>query len=161
MTLHETSKHQANAVDRREVDERGFSLVEVVIAMVVFLIAMLGIFVAFTFATSYNAGNTSRAQALAVLQQEVENMRAAKFTPVVTDASLTGGVKGTKNVTTTDGLKFIVNVTVDDDPFTAGTQINAATTLKEISVTVALDRPTPGWQTSVPATVVLRRVMSN
>lgn len=141
--------------------ERGFSLVEVVIAIVVFLVVMLGIFVAFTFAVSYNAGNNSRAQALAVLQQEVENMRAAKFTPIVTDAALSGGVKATKNVTSADGLKFIVNVSVDDDPFTAGIQTNAAATLKEISVTVALDRPTPGWQTSVPATVVLRRVMAN
>lgn len=142
-------------------DEKGFSLVEVVIAMVVFLVAMLGIFVAFTFATSYNAGNNSRAQALAVLQQEVENMRAAKFTPIVTDTALAGGVKATKNVSSADGLKFIVNVTVDDDPFTSGIQINSAATLKEVSVTVALDRPTPGWQTSVPATVVLRRVMAN
>lgn len=141
--------------------EKGFSLIEVVVAMVVFLIAMLGIFVAFTFAVSYNAGNTSRAQALAVLQQQVENIRAAKFTPVVTDTILAGGVKATQNVTTSDGLKFIVDVTVDDDPFTAGVQASTAATLKEISVTVALDRPTPGWQTSVPATVVLRRVMAN
>lgn len=141
--------------------ERGFSLVEVIVAMVIFLIVMLGIFVAFTFAVSFNAGNSSRAQALAVLQQEVENMRAAKFTPVITDSVVTGGVKAARTVTSGDGLRFIVNVTVDDDPFTAGVQVNSAATLKEISVTVSLDRPTPGWQVSVPATVVLRRVMAN
>lgn len=158
MPLHSLNNPESSVT---AVDERGFSLIEVVVAMVVFLIAMLGIFVAFTFAVSFNAGNVSRAQALAVLQQQVENMRAAKFTPIVTDASLTGGVKASQTVVSSDGLRFVVNTTVDDDPFTSGVQINSASTLKEISVTVGLDRPTPGWQTSVPATVVLRRVMAN
>jgi prepilin-type N-terminal cleavage/methylation domain-containing protein len=139
----------------------GFSLIEVLVAMVVFMVAMLGIFVAFTFAISYNAGNNSRAHALAILQQEVEVVRAAKFTPNIVDAIVTGGVKATRTVTSADGNRYLVNITVDDNPSTAGVQINTASTLKEISVTVSLARPTPGWQTYVPATVILRRVISN
>ncbi len=128
----------------------------------------------FTYAISYNAGNNSRAQALAVLQREVELMRSAKFTPNVTDGytpavpddgrrDLYGGIKTTRATTSTDGNRFIVDVSVDNDPLTDGIQTTneSITTIKEITVTVKLANPTPGWQTSVPATVVLRRVRSN
>lgn len=141
--------------------ESGFSLVEVVIAMLVFLVAMLGIFVTFVYAINYNSGNNSRAQALAVLQKEVENIRSAKYTPTVLDPTLAGGVKAQKTVTSANLNTFVVQITVDDDPFTPGVQIDTTQTIKEISVTVKLDRPTPGWQTSIPATVVLRRSRSN
>lgn len=141
--------------------EAGFSLIEATIAMVVFLIAVLGVFISFTFAINYNAGNNSRAQALAVLQQKVEQMRSAKFTPTVTDTGLTGGVKDPEIIVAPNGDRFRINVTVDDDPFTAGVQVDSTRLLKEVQVTVALDSPTPGWQTSVPATIVLRRVRGN
>jgi prepilin-type N-terminal cleavage/methylation domain-containing protein len=71
--------------------EAGFSLIEVAVAMVVILIALLGVFFTLTYAITYNAGNNSRAQALAVLQEEVERLRALKFTPYFTDADLRGG----------------------------------------------------------------------
>lgn len=154
--------------------ECGFTLVEVTIALVVFLVALLGVFVTFTYAISYNAGNNSRAQALSVLQREVELMRSAKFTPVPggTDSQaptsstddrrdITGGIKAARTVTSGDGNRFIVVVKVDDDPFTDGIQTDSTKTIKEITVTVTLDSPTPGWQTSIPATVILRRVRGN
>ena len=153
----------APTVNRREAKsgEAGFSLIEVTVAMVIFLIAMLGIFVTFTYAINYNAGNSSRAQALAILQQTVEKMRSAKFVPNGTDSALTGGVKAAQTVTSSDGNRFSVQVTVDDDPFTPGVQVQDSKSIKEVTVTVSLERPTPGWQTSVPATVVLRRVRGN
>lgn len=141
--------------------QKGFSLVEVTIAMVIFLIALLGVFVTFTYAINYNAGNNSRAQALAVLQQEVELLRTAKFTSGSTDASLSGGTKTRRIVTSADGGKFRVDIKVDDDPNVNDIQIDSTKTIKEITVEVALDNPTPGWQTSLPAVVVLRRVRGN
>ena len=69
--------------------------------------------------------------------------------------------KRQKNRIGVDGNKYKVEIKVDDDPFTGGVQINSAKTLKEVSVTVTLDRPTPGWQTAVPVTAILRRVRSN
>jgi prepilin-type N-terminal cleavage/methylation domain-containing protein len=141
--------------------QSGFSLVEVTVAMVILLIAILGVFISFAFAVNYNSGNTSRAQALAILQQKVEKLRSAKFVPTATDAALTGGTKTPEPYTTTDGNKFKIQVVVDDDPFTAGIQTDATKRLKEVSVTVTLERPTPGWQTAVPATIVLRRVRGN
>jgi prepilin-type N-terminal cleavage/methylation domain-containing protein len=142
--------------------QAGFSLVEVSIAMVVFLIAVLGVFISFAYAVNYNAGNSSRAQALALLQQKVEELRSKKFVPTSTDSSLTGGTKTPEIVTAADGNKYRLQVVIDNDPFTAGVQTSETNVkLKEISVTVSLERPTPGWQTSVPSTVILRRVRGN
>lgn len=132
-------------------EEKGFSLVEVVVAMTILLIVLLGVFATFTYAVNYNAGNNARSQALAVLQQEVELMRSAKFTPTITDPTLKAEIKLPKPAESADGNKFIVQIQV----------VDISSTIKEITVTVTLDRPTPGWQTSVPATVILRRVRSN
>jgi hypothetical protein len=115
----------------------------------------------FAYAVSYNSGNTSRAQALAILQQKVEEMRSKRFVPTTTDSDLVGGVKDPQIVTGSDNNKYRVQITVDDDPFTPDTQIDATTKFKEVNVTVSLERPTPGWQTSVPATIILRRVRGN
>lgn len=150
-------------VQKKKGEEAGFSLVEVIIALVILLIALLGVFVSFTYSVSYNAGNSSRAQALAVLQQEVENLRSAKFTPDFTDPSLEGGEKAARVVTLLNGNKFRIKNIVDNDPSTP-TVIDGEsvkTSIKQISVTVTLDTPTPGWQTSVPATVILQRVRGN
>ncbi|MDQ3322791.1 MAG: type II secretion system GspH family protein [Acidobacteriota bacterium] len=151
--------------DNNRFGQKGFTLIEVTIAMVIFLIALLGVFVTFTYAVNYNAGNNSRAQALAVLQQQVELLRSAKFVPdsTKTDAILKGGKKPEQFVTSADKSRFRVQISVDNDPTTPDVEsTNEDTTrLKEISVTVTLDNPTPGWQTSLPATVVLRRVRAN
>src|SRR2546423_391790 len=110
--------------------------------MVIILIALLGVAFSFTYAINYNAGNQSRAQALALLQQEVEKMRAAKFTPLVTDPSLTGGPKAPRSVVSPTGTHFTVQVTVDNDPFAGGVQDDTAVpnpTLKEIVITTRLE----------------------
>lgn len=141
--------------------QKGFSLVEVITAMVVFLVVMLGLVNVFTYAVNYNVGNNARSQALAVMQQEVELYRSAKFTPHITDPKLTGGTKTPYPVNSADGNRFRIQTVVDDDPSTVAVDVNNLTTLKEITVTVTLENPTPGWQTAVPAKVVLRRARSN
>lgn len=144
--------------------EEGFTLIEAACALVIILIALLGVVFAFTYSVTYNAGNNSRSQALAVLQQEVEQLRAAKFTPSVTDSVLTGGTKTPKIVSSPSGAQFRIEVFVDNDPFASGIQDDAAVgspTLKEITVTATLTNPSPGWQMAVPATIILRRVRAN
>ena len=141
--------------------ESGFSLVEAVIALVVFLILVLGIFAVLVYAVNYNMANNTRSKALAVLQQESENLRSAKFSSTTIDTGLLGGVKTPKTVITDQGERFLVEVTVDDDPFSDGVQVDNGRTLKEIDLTVTPLNPTPGWQTAVPATLVIRRVRAN
>lgn len=155
--------------------QSGFTLIETMVALVIVLVALLGVFYSFTYAILYNAGNATRTQCLATMQQEVELIRAAKFTPTQTDNSaptstacrtdglrdLTGGVKTPCRVQAPNGGDFRVETTVDDDPFTTGVQVDPTTTMKEITITVRLDSPSPGWQTAVPATVILRRTRGN
>src|SRR5580765_7337459 len=69
----------------------GFSIVETVVAMVIIMIAMLGALQAINYSVIYNAGNATRAQNLAILQQEVERLRAAKFTPAGVDSAAPSG----------------------------------------------------------------------
>ncbi len=149
------------SVEGHSASESGFTLIEVAIAMLILLIALLGVSVVFAYAVSFNSGNNNRATALVILQQEVENIRSAKFTPQVMDSSLAGGSHATRTIITPDGGSFSFNVTIDDDPFTTGTQIDNTKSIKEITATVSLNRPTAGWQTSLPTTVVLRRVRGN
>jgi prepilin-type N-terminal cleavage/methylation domain-containing protein len=146
--------------------QSGFTLIEVAVAMVIILVALLGVVFTFTYAITYNMGNNSRSQALAVLQQEAERIRAAKFTPTTTDAILLGGSQPTRDVTNATGTHFSVNIDVDNDPSTAaiddGSSVpDASCTYKEITLTVTLASPSPGWQTAVPSRVVIRRTRGN
>lgn len=145
--------------------EAGFSLVEVIFALVILLVALLGVFVTFTYSINYNAGNSSRSQALAILQQEIELMRSRKFTsaPNGTDPALYGVDNYQKTATSLNGNKFKVTTSIDNNPLTPAIDVdeNLKPTIKQITITVTLDSPTPGWQTSLPATVVLQRVRGN
>jgi len=144
-------------------DERGLSLFEVVIALVILMVAVMGVFAAFTWSTIYNTGNSKRSQALSVLQTEVETLRSVKFNPppAVIDATLAGGVKADKTVVAVDGTRYLVQTTVDDDPFTAGVQTDAAKTLKEISIIVTRFVSSNTWVTANATSAVYRRVRSN
>jgi len=144
-------------------DERGLSLFEVVVALVVLMIAVMGVFAAFTWSTIYNTGNSKRSQALSVMQSEVELLRSVKFNPppAVIDATLAGGVKADKTVVAVDGTRYLVQTTIDDDPFTPGTQVDAAKTLKQITLTVTPFGANNTWVTANQTRAVFRRVRSN
>ncbi|MCA1589019.1 MAG: prepilin-type N-terminal cleavage/methylation domain-containing protein [Acidobacteria bacterium] len=153
----------------------GFSLIEVVIALVILMIALLGVFSVFTYAIVHNAGNKSRAQAVQVMQGAVERLRAARFNNAETDPILLGGVKPTETVTTPDGFSYSVNITVDNEPAVGGLQDETYTclspqgdaidcTLKEIDVVVtpdALSGLNNDWRVAVPARIIMRRVRGN
>ncbi len=153
-------------INKRKTNQAvsGFSLIEVIIAMVIFLVAILGIFAAFTYAVSYNSGNSKRSQALSVLQREVERMRSAKFTPTFVDGTLTGGTKLPSNVTASDNQTYRVEIIVDNDPFTLGVQTEAThpgRTLKEVTIVVTPQSSNGTWVTDFQAKSVLRRVRAN
>ena len=152
--------------------EAGFSLIEVVIALLIVMIGLLSVAAVFTFAINQNAGNKSRSQALTILQAKAEEIRSAKFNGSTTDAILLGGDRPQDIVTAENGNTFLVDISVDNDPLIAGTQdedwacespqeVVIPCTLKEITVTVSFAAPTPGWQTAVPSVVRIRRVRGN
>lgn len=145
--------------------ESGFSLIEVMIALVILLISVLGVFAVFTYATSYNAGNSRRSQALSVFQKKIEQLRSAKFTPTnYNDPLLTGGVKTPEPVTSDgDNAKYLVETTVDNDPYTPGVQTTGddTTKLKEITVTVTPQSANGNWVLAYKTKVVIRRTRAN
>lgn len=157
-----SEKTNARAYISRRKDEDGFSLIETVIAMVVLSIALLGVVSVFAYSIKFNTGNNVRSQALAVLQQKAEQIRAAKFTPLVTDPTLIGGVKPVETLTAADNATYRVEVTVDDDPFTDGLQVDSSKTIKEITIVVRLQQNIrDNWVFSIPTSIVIRRVKGN
>lgn len=146
--------------------EIGSSLVETVIALVILTIAVLGVFSAFAYSTRFNTGNSRRSQSLSVLQREVESLRSAKFTPTITDSTpanidLTGGVKTPRTVTAADNASYLVETTVDDDPFTADVQVDVTKSMKEITIQVTPRAVEGGWVTAYRTRAVFRRVRAN
>src|SRR6476469_2945311 len=69
----------------------GFTLIETVFALVIILIALLGVAHSFTYAILYNMGNATRTQCVALLQKQVEELRAKKWTTNGIDADLASG----------------------------------------------------------------------
>jgi prepilin-type N-terminal cleavage/methylation domain-containing protein len=160
------------APNQRPSRESGFSLIEVLMALVVISVALLGMFSVFTYAILYNTGNKNRAASLAVLQDQIEQIRAAKFNETTTDLVLQGHDTTRQTVTNATGLTFTVDTTVDNEPNVAGVQDETYQCLtpqaavipcaiKEVTITVRLAAPSPAWQTAVPATAILRRVRAN
>jgi len=165
-----------------ERTDAGFSLVEVIIALLILMIATLGVFGVFAYATTLNTGNSNRSQALSILQREVELLRSAKFTPnpllvsntttatpacaTVDNGSrdITGGVKAAQLRCGSDGTAYLVETRIDDDPFTADApdpQVNAATTFKEITLTVTPAGANGTWIIAYQTRAIFRRVRSN
>lgn len=156
---------RSSLADESCTPESGMSLIETTIALVIIMIALLGVVHSFTYAVTYNAGNAVRAEGLAILQREVETMRAAKWTSSGTASEVAStGPTCDAAVTSTpssNGGIFRIERTIDDDPFTDGCQVDTTTQFKEITLTVRLEAPSPGWQFAVPATVVFRRTRGN
>ena len=154
--------------------ENGFTLIEAIVALVILMIVVTGVFAAFTYSATLNTGNSRRSQALSVLQKEVELLRSAKFvgggadnyTPVDCndprrDLTGTGGTPRTTACPAIDGMTYQIQTEIDDDPFTAGPQVDATMHLKEIRVTVTQPARPGSWETAYVTRAVFRRVRAN
>jgi type IV pilus assembly protein PilV len=58
---------------------RGFTLVEVLVAMLVLLLGMLGSLVGVIAAGDYNLGNALRSEAVKIGQEQLENTRVGRY----------------------------------------------------------------------------------
>ena len=128
-------------------NERGFTLVETSIAMVVMTVVALAISSLFVFSLQNNVGGNERALAMAVAQQQLEQLRSVTFE----DASLN---VGTTTTTVTSGSHdYTVVKTITDETNANG----SAKQLRRISITVTpLDGARGNW-TRTPVTLVSLR----
>jgi Tfp pilus assembly protein PilV len=133
--------------------EAGFSLVETTIALLLMTIVGLGAVSLSLFSIYNNSGGSDRATALAIAQQTLEQLRSARFNQAGTDPTLTGGTSF--QTIARDGRVFKVTKIIDDNPKTSAVDVNSATTLKLVTITVASQSIGRGWARGEGGTITL------
>lgn len=127
--------------------ERGFTLVETSISMVVMMVAGLAVSSLFVFSMQNNVGGNERALAMAVAQQQLEQLRSVTFE----DTTM---AVGTTTTTISNGDKnYNVVKTITDETNPNGS--NKA--LRRISITVTPLGGSHGTWTRTPVTLVSLR----
>lgn len=127
--------------------ERGFTLLETAIALLVLMVAALGISSLFVFSMQNNVGGNERALAMAVAQQQLEQLRSVSFD----DASLATVTTTLPTVRTGERNYTVVRrVTAETNPDGSGKQ------LKRIAITVTPQAGGPGW-VRIPVVLVSYR----
>lgn len=119
---------------RAAASERGFTLIETSIAMVIMMVAGLGMVSLFVYSISNNSGGNDRAVANSVAQQQIEQLRSAKFTDAI--LNVTGA---TAADTVSNGRTYRVTRTVTG----SNNDASGNPTLK--TITIRVDPTSPGW----------------
>ena len=113
-------------------DQRGFTLIETTIASVVMMVGALAVSSLFVFSTQNNIGGGERALAMAVAQQQLEQLRSvnfedATFTAETTTSTVRNGERNytvqrvVADETNADGSsKQLKRITITVTPIVAG-----------------------------------------
>jgi len=136
-------KHNPPAGNQRRGEnqrrERGFTLMETTIALLILMVVGLGAASLFFYAATNTSTASDRQLAMAVAQQHIEEMRAVLFT----DATL-NATAGTLTNVTSAGRPYLVNTVVTDSVV-----VDGQPTLKTITVRVTPQGAGPGWTRNV------------
>ncbi len=116
--------------------ERGFTLIETMLALVILMVAGLGIVSLFTYSIRYNSGGNDRAVAISLAQQQMEQFRAVTFT----DTTLTvSGPTVLLPDTISNGRVYRLTKTVAGSNY----DVSGNPTLK--TITIQVTPLSPGW----------------
>lgn len=135
-----------NKTAARKENQRGFTLIETTISLLVMMVGSLAISSLFLFSAQNNVGGGERALAMAVAQQQLEQIRSVTFE----DASLTDG---TTTSTVRNGER---NYTVQKVVATETNANGSARQLKTITITVTPQTAGPDWMRT-PVVLVSKR----
>jgi len=130
--------------------QQGFTLMETSIAMVVMMVGALGIASLFVFSTQNNVGGSERALAMAVAQQQLEQIRSVSYE----DTTLNVGT------TTATVRNAEQNYTVER---TVAQETNAdgkAKQLKKITIRVTPQVGGPNWLNTAVVLVSFRSTLA-
>jgi Tfp pilus assembly protein PilV len=127
-------------------NQGGFTLIETSIAMVVMMVAGLAASSLFVFSMQNNVGGNDRALAMAVAQQQLEQLRSVNFE----DATLN---VGTTTATVRSGDRNYTVVKTIADEMNAG---GSAKQLRRITITVTPENARIDWMRT-PVTLVTFR----
>jgi prepilin-type N-terminal cleavage/methylation domain-containing protein len=125
-----SKRRPAGNRDRR-VTDRGFTLIETSIAMVILMIAALGVASLFTYAIGYNSGGNDRAVAISIAQQQLEQLRNVPYSDSLLNTTTASGTVLLPN-TVSNGRSYRVTKTV----IGANNDTNGNPTLKTITIQV-------------------------
>ena len=123
--------------------ERGFTLVETAIAMIVLMVAGLAATSLFVYATKFNVGAHDRAVAQSIAQKQMESLRKTAY----------GDIAASNTTVTSAGRNFTVDVAVCND----GTAACGGTTdIKRLTVTVTPANAGNAWARRPVTLITLR-----
>jgi len=126
--------------------ERGFTLLETAISLVIMMIITLGVASLFVYATKANMGADDREIAMAIAQKRMEWLRSIPFTTQtrsVTYAYPDGGLAatastGVSETVTSAGRGYVITTIIQDTAFVpAGDPDAGATIAKSIKLSVS------------------------
>ncbi|SRR6266550_7113559 len=121
---------------RAATPERGFTLIETSIAMVIMMVAGLGVVSLFVYSISNNSGGNDRAVAISIAQQQVEQLRSVPFTDSILNVSAATVLTPD---TVSNGRTYRVTRTVTG----SNNDDSGNPTLK--TITIRVDPTSPGW----------------
>ena len=121
---------------RAATPERGFTLIETSIAMVIMMVAGLGVVSLFVYSISNNSGGNDRAVAISIAQQQVEQLRSVGFTDSILNVSAATVLTP---YTVSNGRTYRVTKTVTG----SNNDDSGNPTLK--TITIRVDPTSPGW----------------
>lgn len=129
-------KRRGGSTRQRGDTERGFTLVETSIALVILMVAGLGVASLFTYSIRYNSGGNDRALALSIAQQHIEQLRSVPFTDSILNVSAATVLAPD---TESNGRTYRVTKTV------TGSNNNASGNPTLKTITIRVDPLSSGW----------------
>jgi len=108
--------------------ERGVTLVETAVALVILMVVGLGVVTAFTYSIGYNSLGNDRGLAMSIAQQQMEQLRAAQFTDSVLNVTATAAT----STFVSNGRSFQITKTITG----SNNDNNGNPTLKTITIRV-------------------------
>ena len=130
--------------------QQGFTLMETSIAMVVMMVGALGIASLFVFSTQNNVGGSERALAMAVAQQQLEQIRSVTYEDTTLDVGTT-----TSTVRSAE-QNYTVQRTVAQETNADG----STKQLKKITIRVTPQVGGPNWLNTAVVLVSFRSTLT-
>ncbi len=152
------SSEQNNDTGNRS--EGGFTLLETSIALVILMFVALGAASLFAYSINYNSASNDRSQSLAIAQLRMEKTRNTGFSGLgggtttqyfdsVGTAYTTAALCQAGLVAQSGQRCYAVVTIIDDNPATTAVDVDAASTLKAITVKVTPQGARAQWATTV------------
>ena len=133
--------------ETQKQNERGFTLIETSIALVVLMVVALSMSSLFVYSFQNNVGGNDRALAMAVAQRQLEQLRSVSFD----DATLAAGTTTLPTITS-GGRNYTVVRTITNETNSDG----SLKLLKKISISVTPITSVKSWQRT-PVVLVSHR----